>query len=103
LLVLLLFTPAGVIKLEREVVVQCPREILGRVNMAVGTGLLGLASLGPLLVSSLIDHLGVTDAWLSLAALTLVAVLLAGRPLLRSPTLGDSPGPWTGPTKAGLA
>jgi MFS family permease len=92
LLVLLVFAPAGVIKLEREVVVQCPREILGRVNMAVSTGLLGLASLGPVLISFAIDHFGVSDAWLILAAVTLSAVILAARPLSRSGTLAADPG-----------
>ncbi|HEV2888222.1 MAG TPA: MFS transporter [Jatrophihabitans sp.] len=106
LLALLVFTPAGVIKLEREVVVQCPREILGRVNMAVSTGLLGLASLGPLLISFAIDHFGVSDAWLILAALTLLAVVLAARPLLRSSSLGVDPGSLragSAPVRAGVA
>lgn len=106
LLVLLVFVPAGVVKLEREVVVQCPREILGRVNMAVGTALLGLASLGPLLISFTIDHFGVSDAWWILAVLTLFAVVVAGRPLLRPRALDvepNSPRAGTAQVQAGPA
>jgi MFS family permease len=83
LVVLMLFTPAGVIMLEKAVIVQCPREILGRVNTAIGTGMMALASLGPVLIGIAIENLGVSQAWLLLAGLALFAVLLTGRPLLR--------------------
>jgi len=103
LLVLLLFTPAAVIKLEREVVLRCPREILGRVTMAVSTGLLGMASLGPLLISFAIAHVGVSDAWLMLAALTTFAVVLTWRPLLRPGPVGDPASPQAAPARSALA
>ncbi len=83
LMVLMLFPPAAVIALERVVFMRCPREILGRVNTAIGTGIMGLASLGPLLVGVAIERAGVTRAWLLLAGLALSAVVLTGRPLLR--------------------
>lgn len=83
LLVQLLLVPAGVITLEKMVLVQCPREILGRVNTAIGTAMMGLGALGPLLVGAAIANLGVTGAWLSLAALAVLAVVLTARPLLR--------------------
>ncbi|MDQ2959287.1 MAG: MFS transporter, partial [Actinomycetota bacterium] len=47
---LLLFTPAAVVVLGKSIMTSTPRELLGRVNTAVGTSLMGLASVGPLLV-----------------------------------------------------
>jgi MFS family permease len=86
LLVQLLLVPAAVITLEKMVLVQCPREILGRVNTAIGTAMMGLAALGPLLIGFAMEDLGVTGAWLSLAGLAVLAVAVTARPLLRPGT-----------------
>ncbi len=91
LLVLLLFTPSGVILLSKAVMVSCPREILGRVNTAIGTSLMGLATVGPLLISLLIARFGVGHAWAVLSIGTLVILLATGRPLLRLSSLVDEP------------
>ena len=87
LMVLMVFTPAGVIMLQKAIIVQCPREILGRVNTAIGTSIMALASLGPLLIGVAIERLGVSRAWLLLAGLAVFAVVLTGRPLLRPTSL----------------
>jgi MFS family permease len=84
LTILMWFGPAAMIVLDKAVFVRCPRDILGRVNTAIGTGMVGLASLGPLLIGIAIENSGITNAWLLLAGITLLAIVLTGRPLLRS-------------------
>ena len=87
LLVLLLFTPAGMIMLGKAVMLSCPRDMLGRVNTAIGTSLMGLATLGPLLISATIESAGVAGAWSILAGLSAFAAVVTALPLMRLTSL----------------
>lgn len=87
MMVLVIFIPAGMILLGKAVLVSCPREILARVNTAIGTGLMALASLGPILIGVAISTVGIYRAWLVLAGLALLISVVACRPLLRLSSL----------------
>ncbi|MEO9236635.1 MAG: MFS transporter, partial [Jatrophihabitantaceae bacterium] len=83
LVLLLLVTPAAGIQLGEAIMVNTPRDLLGRVNTAIGTVTAGLASLGPLLVGLTVAGFGGRVTWLVLAGVDAGVTLIAGLPLLR--------------------
>ena len=99
LALMFVLAPAAGIMLSRITLDEAPPHLLGRVSTAEQTVSLSLASLGPVVGGALLEGVGRTTLWLTLAALCLIATLIAIVPLLR-PARPAADGPRPGPVSA---
>jgi MFS family permease len=83
LVAMLMFAPAGGVKLGEITLGRAPAGILGRVSTAEQFVTAGLASVGPLLAGVTVQSIGASRTWVALAALCLAATAVAAGPIRR--------------------
>lgn len=80
LVVMMLFAPATGVLLGQITLGEAPGDILGRVTTAEQTVTVSLASVGPILVGTSLQGLGIASTWSVLAGICVLSVLVVAVP-----------------------